>query len=206
MNKNSDKNISTENRTPVNRRKLLTGTAVGVVAGLTLPEKWARPMVKSLTLPAHANTSGCVGEISAGLDPEMEPNSIEASLRILAIIPDICCFDSEFDDCDVNITVSIPARNIEFVIDDGCGEEEFSSVVGQPFEIIWISDTDSSPGADNTCEIDHMINFSSTGEENNVPDNAVIQDGDRIEVTLDYDCGFSCSLRGEFDGDWETFW
>jgi hypothetical protein len=42
------------------RRKLLKGIAAGsgaVIAGKTLPENWSRPVVDSVMLPAHAQTS-----------------------------------------------------------------------------------------------------------------------------------------------------
>ena len=45
-----------------NRRKLLKSIAAGsgaIVAGKTLPESWVRPVVDSIILPAHAQTS-CV--------------------------------------------------------------------------------------------------------------------------------------------------
>jgi len=44
-----------------NRRKLLKSIAAGsgaVIAGKSLPENWARPVVDSIALPAHAQTSG----------------------------------------------------------------------------------------------------------------------------------------------------
>ena len=43
------------------RRKLLKSIAAGsgaVIAGKNLPENWARPVVDSVMLPAHAQTSG----------------------------------------------------------------------------------------------------------------------------------------------------
>lgn len=51
------------------RRKLLKSIAAGtgaVVAGKSLPEKWTRPVVDSVMLPAHAETSSPVCVI-AGL-------------------------------------------------------------------------------------------------------------------------------------------
>ena len=42
------------------RRKLLKGIAAGsgaVIAGKTLPESWSRPVIDSVMLPAHAQTS-----------------------------------------------------------------------------------------------------------------------------------------------------
>ena len=55
----------------VSRRKLLKGTAVGLGAALTMPKEWVKPVVDTVTLPAHAQTSQCsptIVDIAAG-DP-----------------------------------------------------------------------------------------------------------------------------------------
>lgn len=52
-------NKEQNNRTN-SRRQLLKATIAGtgaVVAGKSLPEQWSRPLVESVTLPAHAQTS-----------------------------------------------------------------------------------------------------------------------------------------------------
>jgi len=49
----------------VSRRRLLTTLASGGVAAgaMAIPTKWARPVVDSVVLPAHARSSpGCVGQ------------------------------------------------------------------------------------------------------------------------------------------------
>ena len=55
-----DSNDSTQNRSSSNRRaalkKLLASGAV-VTASQSVPEKWAKPVVDSVLLPAHAQTS-----------------------------------------------------------------------------------------------------------------------------------------------------
>lgn len=48
-------------RNKQSRRKMLKSIAAGsgaVVAGASLPDQWAKPMVDSVLLPAHANASG----------------------------------------------------------------------------------------------------------------------------------------------------
>jgi len=64
------------------RRKLLKGIAAGsgaVIAGQTLPENWSRPVVDSVMLPAHAQTSinayTASGPITSGA---VAPDSIYA--------------------------------------------------------------------------------------------------------------------------------
>ena len=59
-----------------NRRKLLKSVAAGggaIIAGRTLPEKWSKPAVDAVLLPAHAQTSngpysGSVSQASIGSD------------------------------------------------------------------------------------------------------------------------------------------
>ena len=50
----------TDKKSSENRRKLLKSIAAGsgaIVAGKSLPESWSRPVVDSVMLPAHAQTS-----------------------------------------------------------------------------------------------------------------------------------------------------
>ena len=50
----------TDKKSNESRRKLLKSIAAGsgaIVAGKSLPEKWSRPVVDSVLLPAHAQTS-----------------------------------------------------------------------------------------------------------------------------------------------------
>jgi len=52
--------MTDKNKTAENRRKLLKTVAAGggaIIAGRTLPEKWGRPVVDSVMLPAHAQAS-----------------------------------------------------------------------------------------------------------------------------------------------------
>ena len=51
----------TDNNSSESRRKLLKSIAAGsgvIVAGKSLPESWSRPVVDSVILPTHAQTSG----------------------------------------------------------------------------------------------------------------------------------------------------
>ena len=50
----------TDKKSSESRRKLLKSIAAGsgaIVAGKNLPESWSRPVVDSVMLPAHAQTS-----------------------------------------------------------------------------------------------------------------------------------------------------
>ena len=67
------------------RRKLLKGIAAGsgaVIAGKSLPDSWSRPMVDSVMLPAHAQTSfvgrSFTNQMVVGRTP-IEPDSPFAS-------------------------------------------------------------------------------------------------------------------------------
>jgi len=71
------------------RRKILKSIAAGsgaIVAGKTLPENWARPVVDSVILPSHAQTScpGLVNSVPSSLTvqslvgaPGIDPDGIE---------------------------------------------------------------------------------------------------------------------------------
>ncbi len=48
------------------RRKLLTVIGVGSVASIAVPSKWSKPIVDSVLLPAHAQTSMCVTDSTVG--------------------------------------------------------------------------------------------------------------------------------------------
>jgi len=52
--------MADDKKTKENRRKLLKSLAAGggaIIAGKTLPEKWTKPAVDAVMLPAHAQTS-----------------------------------------------------------------------------------------------------------------------------------------------------
>lgn len=49
------------------RRKLLTAIGVGSVTSLAVPTNWSKPIIDSMMLPAHAQTSIlCVTDVTAG--------------------------------------------------------------------------------------------------------------------------------------------
>jgi hypothetical protein len=65
----------TDKKSIESRRKLLKSIAAGsgaIVAGKSLPESWSRPVVDSVVLPAHAQTSGCTITMVV-LDPAGAP-------------------------------------------------------------------------------------------------------------------------------------
>lgn len=73
--------MKNENKTLKNRRKLLKTVAAGggaIIAGKTLPEKWGRPVVDSVLLPAHAQTSGGPSTYSGATRASLVPDSLFA--------------------------------------------------------------------------------------------------------------------------------
>ena len=72
------------------RRKLLKSIAAGsgaIVAGKSLPESWSKPVVDSVMLPAHAQTSGAIYNIeysrlsdSSNTQPEFDYISLCATV------------------------------------------------------------------------------------------------------------------------------
>ena len=59
-----------DNKSSESRRKLLKSIAAGsgaIVAGKSLPESWSRPVVDSVMLPAHAQTSTATSNYFGGV-------------------------------------------------------------------------------------------------------------------------------------------
>jgi len=50
----------------VERRKLLTFIGAGSMAAVAIPAKWHKPIIDSMVLPAHAQTSMCVTDTTVG--------------------------------------------------------------------------------------------------------------------------------------------
>ena len=48
------------------RRKCLTTILAGGVVVGALPHRWSKPMIDTVLLPAHAQTTECIGEVTVG--------------------------------------------------------------------------------------------------------------------------------------------
>lgn len=93
------------------RRKLLKSLAAGsgaIVAGKSLPESWSRPVVDSVMLPAHAETSPSSGPFAGGVTQNggmLETGSLLAKVTDSLItdanagIRPACNFDATFYVC-----------------------------------------------------------------------------------------------------------
>lgn len=77
-----------QNKITKSRRQLLKASVVGTgafVAGKSLPDQWSRPLVESVTLPAHAQTS--LAGVGGGLMLSLE-NGVSADEYIFdSLIP-----------------------------------------------------------------------------------------------------------------------
>ena len=97
-------------------KKMVAG--VGVLAGYSvLPEKWTRPLVGQIALPAHAETSGDTATANNTAEPAAagEYNTTEVySLRSFA------GNDKRFT--WLNETGANYGGQVKFVFSDGCGE------------------------------------------------------------------------------------
>jgi hypothetical protein len=105
------------------RRKVLKSIARGggaVAAAKALPERWLKPVVESVLLPAHAQTSGCASGITAS-----SSGSVNSFSRIVVIV-DVetgelvarCSADSGFD---INAVASSLAPGNYYVLGDSEG-------------------------------------------------------------------------------------
>jgi len=127
------------------RRKLLKSIAVGtgaVVAGKSLPDMWSRPVVESVLLPAHAQTSApaaliplIAGVFTTGIfvvaeqsssNQSFAANNIDSSSNLLSLL----LKDARADDrtavqlCDgttttgdITITYNVPAGPLPKTVD-----------------------------------------------------------------------------------------
>ena len=81
-----------DNKSSKSRRKLLKSIAAGsgvIVAGKSLPESWTRPVVDSVVLPAHAQTSPPSPPSGpSGGSSEITLTSIQNSESMLAHVTD----------------------------------------------------------------------------------------------------------------------
>ena len=82
----------TDNKSSESRRKLLKSIAAGsgvIVAGKSLPESWSRPVVDSIMLPVHGQTSptsyaGTIGNSSVTqLDRSVAQRIVRAPINFL---------------------------------------------------------------------------------------------------------------------------
>lgn len=67
------------------RRRLLTAIAAAGVAGTTLPDRWSKPVVDAVLLPAHAQaTPGCVLTCISAIEETwvLEGNSQTSNLAV----------------------------------------------------------------------------------------------------------------------------
>ena len=108
----------TDKKSSEKRRKLLKSIAAGsgaIVAGKSLPESWSRPVVDSVMLPAHAQTSA----LSCSPDPQtVVDDGSGTSTDAIAII-----FDGQTT-CTLqigDIPSDIPDPNLVVMVDTDFG-------------------------------------------------------------------------------------
>ena len=108
------------------RRRILKTIAAGggaVVAGKTLPQSWYKPVVETVVLPAHAQTSGC-GEATfiRATSPVGENGNTLRQILIVDESDDVlasCCCG---DDNDIVIEVSSLPAGVYGIFGDSDGD------------------------------------------------------------------------------------
>lgn len=135
MKENKDHNKHTKAR-----RKLLKTSIVGagaVIAGKSLPEQWARPVVESITLPAHAQTS----LLSAGGPLLLSVTAIDDSIIDLLVPTAQAQYDASVvtsELCfDLNSNGTVNVRALVDIV-DGCVHDiaYFTGTVNQGVETV----------------------------------------------------------------------
>ena len=113
----------TDKKSSDKRRKLLKSIAAGsgaIVAGKSLPENWARPVVGSVLLPAHAQTSGATAYIRV-VSPATEnldfPRLINITDDTDTVLAFCCCGETS----DIIIEVTSLAAGTYHVFADSDG-------------------------------------------------------------------------------------
>ncbi len=102
------------------RRKLLKSIAVGsgaVAAGSAIPKKWSKPLVDSVVLPAHAQTTGCP---SCSGPEQSEPYNSSLDMELVDGNLGTGTLKLIFGDGD---TMEVPVSNGTFGLEDegDCG-------------------------------------------------------------------------------------
>jgi len=58
--------MKSNTRNMANRRRVLSLMGAGALLGTTAPKQWVAPIINAVVLPAHAQTSMCVTDITVG--------------------------------------------------------------------------------------------------------------------------------------------
>jgi len=120
--KNSGTNSSVTNQA---RRKAIKKIAVGVgvVAGYSaLPEKWTKPVVGQMILPAHAETSAAAPAATSTTTTEPAPKSDGTFNSQETYTMSYASLSGGKQFCWLNHTGSYFGGPIKFVFGNGCGE------------------------------------------------------------------------------------
>jgi len=109
-----------------NRRKAIKKIAagVGVLTGCAvLPEKWTRPIVGQIILPAHAETSGpavTASDTVVAVEPETQTSSGDYNTTETYTLSSFAGNNKRFT--WLNATGATYGGPVKFVFSNGCGE------------------------------------------------------------------------------------
>ena len=116
MNKHPmSEDMPNQNTNRTDRRKLLAIIGVGGVAAVAIPSRWSKPIIDSVILPAHAQTSMCTADATTGgplIGNGFGAATCEAACEAEAISlnAQLCSFDETTDvlgavqcGCDIDL-------------------------------------------------------------------------------------------------------
>lgn len=129
----------TDKKSSESRRKLLKSIAAGtgtIVVGKSLPENWTKPVVNSVMLPAHAQTSVCTPIASASAGPVSLPDRVNIDIDIpvtgtgtqiiTKITIDLDITHTWLADLDISLTS--PQGTTSLLINRVCGSNDDMNV------------------------------------------------------------------------------
>ena len=173
------------------RRKLLKSFAAGsgaVVAGKSLPDSWHRPVVDSVILPGHAETSG-VRTITCQDDPSLCDGTYAGTLNGIPRdnrLPTCAGFGSDGsggNGADINVVIGGDGS-----VSPNLGAN--TTLSGNSFELEWQNTgATQSDTLGTTCELWLVLNGTLTPGSNQI----------QVQETWEWRCTGTINCTNQFD-------
>ena len=155
--------------TSKNRRKLLKSIAAGsgvVVAGKSLPDNWSRPVVDSVMLPAHAQTSGSYSGSATvqGTIGMLESDSLIAQ-AVDSMVPEAAAFLGTYKASWCIIPVSDTQADVTFLVHGDLGTPPFAYLDTGTATVGETAVRSQSHGCSNAADAGYWLNHRGLVKE-----------------------------------------